>query len=537
MSLLEVAVMGRHFPLINIFMQQNHISNFSNHRLTSILTHAVVTEDPDVVQLIISHMPALAPSICGRALTSACQRGCSDIVGMLLDACPDADTSNLMYITCLKGDTDTLKHLLRAGASLHKNPNNNFIPMLWSKAQSPGLLRVVVALLDDGGYLDRDSGSSLRGAATGGSLSLVKELLSRGTFNEDSVGRALVAAASGGSVEVVELLLSHATQLGARISCQQLFFEAVRCGHDAVASRLLSLYPDAARGREHHALHSAVSFSCGAVVAALLAGGAVDVTEHIGRHGRTILSMASDAAIARMLLDANAAVKPASNYSVLEKACEKLCPETVRVLLEAGADANGISGHGPILHCLVMTPCTDDQLAANIEILELLLDAGAALEPAEDSPWPSALHRCVMSVGCQGEAVARVLLGRCPSLVEARYGSGRTPLDVALGCNNVELVRLFVDERTSLPQQCRSVALLANVFSVEFISRNVALDSRIREVLRLVLGAGVDVMGVDKHGCTALMMAVDSEHTKFGDTAAKAYISDIIDHIRGVELI
>jgi ankyrin repeat protein len=248
-----------------------------------------------------------------------------------------------------------------------------------------------------------------------------------------------------------------------------------------------------------------------------------------------------------MLLDANAEVNLNSRDTVLHMACKKLCPETVRLLLEAGADANGTFDFDPILHCLIMRKCEDGQVAAKIEILELLLDAGAALEQPEpkftsgviDIPnhCLSAMHECAAAKdGCERVATARALLRHDRSHLQTLAHYGTSPLELAMQHKHVDIVRLFIDEMPiSKQQNNRNIPWFKFTFSI--FKMDATMQSRIREVLRLVLGAGVDVMGVDKHGCTALMMAVDSEHTKFGDTAAKAYISDIIDHIRGVELI
>jgi hypothetical protein len=219
MSLLEVAVVEKHLPLINIFIQKNHISNFSVARQTTLLTRAVLTEDLDIVQLVISHMPALTPSICGRVLTSACQRGCSDIVGVLLDAFPDADPNSFLNTACLKGDVNTVKVLLRAGATIHRNPDAGFIPRLWREAATvPEILSVCDALVADGGYVDWDSGESLRNAVLGGILPYVRAMLSRGSFYDDDVNRALACSGKGGNTEVLELLLNCLNDCGAHIS-------------------------------------------------------------------------------------------------------------------------------------------------------------------------------------------------------------------------------------------------------------------------------------------------------------------------------
>jgi ankyrin repeat protein len=545
MSLLEVAVVGKHLPLINIFIRQNHISNFSIARQTALLTHAVVTEDLDIVELVIRHISDVTSQICAEALTSACRSGCSDIVGMLLDVCPDADPNSLLKRACLKADMKTVKVLLRAGATIHRSPDAGFIPSLWFKAATmPEVLSVCDALMADGGYVDWDSGESLQNAVFGGILPYVRAMLDRGSFYEGDVNRALTFSWLAGNVEVLELLFNSLNNCGARIYADMfpVFRDSLAYSHEAMALRLLSLFPETFRGKEQRALRLAVARSCINVVKVLMAYEDIDLNARES-DGSTVLSAVSDPTIARMLLDAKAEVNPNSRDSVLYRACGKLCPETVRLLLEAGADANGTFCSVPILHCLMQRVCKDEEVAAKIEILELLIDAGAALEQPEPEPSPvktvrayslSVLRECVGNWRDSQEPVIVRALLRGQARSECSYRDKVASLELALQSKHVDVIRVFLSEMsiTTLLSTDSSFQWFSSVFYT-----STAKESEYREVLRLVLSAGANVMEVDENGYTALMMAMGSGVYAFSDVAVKAFISDVIDHIRGVELV
>jgi uncharacterized protein len=129
-------------------------------------------------------------------------------------------------------------------------------------------------------------------------------------------------------------------------------------------------------------------------------------------------------------------------------ACKMAHPETVRILIEAGADANAMNGldETPLLNM-----AQSDRRAGHIRCAEILVNAGADLHAATRWEHETSLHICA----AMRDAPLAVALLRLGANVNAIDAHGDTPLHIA--CNtpprctpSEEVIDLLVRKGASL---------------------------------------------------------------------------------------
>jgi hypothetical protein len=267
----------------------------------------------------------------------------------------------------------------------------------------------------------------------------------------------------------------------------------------------------------------------------LIAAGVGDVNQ--AADCRTLLSWAYEPAIVAALLEAGAAVNVPGHVSVLRAACEKLMPESVQLLLAAGADTGTVWAERLVLS-LMGQRCDAEHVGDKIAVMRLLLDAGLAAPTVREIE----VERCNAGTGdrdVQPEMLLRALVERDPDMV-ARESSddGLLPLWSAAQVKNPGMVRVLLeagadvgglaaDARRSPPD---SVPILFAIFSKHSISTATAIQRRMRQTLGLLLDAGAQPTVLAASGRTVLMEALSGDQ-RVSDSAVGILIGDMIEHI------
>jgi ankyrin repeat protein len=316
------------------------------------------------------------------------------------------------------------------------------------------------------------------------------------------------------------------------------------CVATALSSALKAGYQDAAQAlidagaattgldaNNRTALMHAAAGGCADIVEALLAGPAAAGVNAMDEDRFTALSMASDPAIVRLLLDAQADVSRTSVESALFGSCRRFQAESVRMLLEAKAPvdlpgpcsplASTICAHGPT-----------DEINKKVVVLSLLLDAGA--NTRDISSKSSALHLCVSATAPDTVDTAAFLLDRDPGLLVVRNAQGETALMLAARTLNVEMVKFFISRGADV-NACDSTkqSVLANTMAYPSLQRSIASTLKLREVVQLLLLAGADPAQCgDGHMTPVMWVVVEPEaQSAYKRVADVAFISDIADAI------
>jgi ankyrin repeat protein len=214
--------------------------------------------------------------------------------------------------------------------------------------------------------------------------------------------QALVDAAAVGDVETVRRLLKRGVDPNARGRQKHLTWDhtalmfAAENGHAAVVRELLAAGADVAAGNRGHAadggggsqaLHFAAAKGHVDVCALLLDAGANPNV--LGRYCRTPLTEAcynARADVIRLLLSRGGDVKLKSRRKDYEgpafAAVTARDPQTLRLVLDAGADPNATGGRRS--SPLQLAAGRDDvESDARIELMDALIQAGAAVDLAD----------------------------------------------------------------------------------------------------------------------------------------------------------
>jgi CO/xanthine dehydrogenase FAD-binding subunit len=146
----------------------------------------------------------------------------------------------------------------------------------------------------------------------------------------------------------------------------------------------------------------------------------------------TVLSVASSPAVIQLLLDAKADVNPRGCASVLTGSLINNRPDSVKMLLEAGASMQAYLNSLPLLMHSVSVEHYDKKREQDmIAIFNLLMDAGVKTRPYNGGR--TILHETLLVnriYACCNlpVLVKNVFLPRDPGLLEARDGKGNTAL-------------------------------------------------------------------------------------------------------------
>jgi ankyrin repeat protein len=254
----------------------------------------------------------------------------------------------------------------------------------------------------------------------------------------------------------------------------------------------------------------------------------------------TALSCTTDPAVIRFLLDAKADVNPEGCDTVLRGACEKLRPHAVKALLAAGAEVNrrGSSrSASSALHYAVYAECTKDRVNDKIEIINLLLDAGA--DTRDCGSGTSVLHPGQLdNLSSYNLDVAFDTVLACdPGLVHCRDASGATPLLLVLREHKKPApVKVLLDAKVDVNAvDNEGNTALSQLVTVEAVSDHGGMA--IRRIVRLLADAGADFTQCRKGAETPLMKLMPPQtlsrnlYLESGRLVGDVVLRDILDAI------
>ncbi len=513
---LGAAVEGRHLSTVRLLLEHGARPNGDGSQQWPPLVRAACNNDAAIVRELLDHgaredaevlqraaayaaanghaeaYEALVAAGAEATLTEAAGAGSVTLVAGLLedganpDGPADAETTPL-YAAALEGHARVAEVLIAAGADAAKEAHD------WSPLAAAVRYAhddVVRALLDAGVDIDSREGHPHRKrpleiAVECEGLSTVELLLDRGAAvgpPQLSYWPIIVEAANRGDAAIVSLLLDHGAG------------ESPGFVHEAAQHAAINRHEGAFRVLVEHGarptLASAAALGNTAQVREFLEAGNDPNEMVVGRFlPLHAAARGGHVKIMKILLDAGADPEEGMGVTVLGTAAAWGQPEVVNVLVENGADVNGLGEYGfgqSPLECAIEVeneelvglllelgadPCLKGEHAqipltvaarsGNVEILKLLVEtgdcsdadlrlaAGAALErdntAAYDLLASSGIELTLPMAARQGdlEAVKRLLAEGAD--VNSPSEDGSPPLPLAAGGGHADTVKVLLD--------------------------------------------------------------------------------------------
>lgn len=318
---------------------------------------AVGRSDPEVVRALLSNG---AEATRATALAIAAMFGNYESAEALLDAGVRATAlipygRNALMLAALFGRRNMVDLLVRRDADLNTADNFGTTPLMF--AARGGHLEVVQRLLNHGAHVNtiaKDGNTAISIAAARGYVDTVKMLLNSGADTVNAERKTvLMIAVEGGHLELVENLLDR------------------------------NINVNAADDSGWTALHGAASSGSPKLVRLLLdAGARADVLdEYFGATPLVFAARLGHTDVLKVMLEKDVDVdqRDRDGNTALMMATLWLKPQSVKVLLDAGADANAekIEPHFLTGEEHAFTALWFAVSDGNLEITRMLLDAGA----------------------------------------------------------------------------------------------------------------------------------------------------------------
>jgi serine/threonine-protein phosphatase 6 regulatory ankyrin repeat subunit B len=200
-------------------------------------------------------------------------------------------------------------------------------------------------------------------------------------------------------------------------------------------------------------------------------------------------------------------IKNNSGVCPLELAIKKEKPETVKLLLEAGADTHGLNSKGN--HFLDQAVFRN-----NFPIVKLLLESG--LEVGQNSTdLPRLLRKAIVEFNRE---IALILIAHCAAEqkifeLNTRYSSGSTPLLLAVGKKDIGLIKALLAAgadpafTNNLGQNVlHSIAENSYIFQNKLINQELDF-SQTKDIVETLISSGAAVNKSDILGNTPLILA------------------------------
>jgi ankyrin repeat protein len=215
--------------------------------------------------------------------------------------------------------------------------------------------------------------------------------------------------------------------------------------------------------------------------------------------------------VIRFLLDAKADVNPVACDPVLRGACEKLRPDAVKMLLDAGANVNRRGVNGKSSHPLFYAVYAQGTERDKTETINLLLAAGADTRAYGSGKTILHLLHAYSQPAPHLDAAFAAVLAHDPGLVHCRDASGATPLlQVLQGSKDPALVKVLLDAKAdpNAVDTDGNTALLRLVTVAKYTDHEAAT---VRRVIGLLVDAGADLTQCRDGAETPLMRLLPSE--------------------------
>ena len=507
---------------------------------------AIEHGDPEIVRLLVNtgaEVNAAAGFGGSTALHEAVAQGNSEIVQILVDAGADIEAEGFMSRTPLslaaeEGASEIMKVLLgrapdpdtAASGDSKKAPSPSVIggKALFAAIESDNaaMVRLLVEAGADVNAAEGFGGNTpLHEAVEGGNAEIVQILVDAGADIEAEgfMGQTpLSLAAEEGASEIMQILLGQGADNGTpegedkqtpAIGSEALF-NVIEKGDVETVRLLVEAGADvnAAEGFGGNTpLHEAVEGGNAEIVQILVEAGA-DI-EAEGFMDQTPLSLAAEEGVTeimQILLGQGAdngtqegedKQAPAIGSEALFTAIEKGDVETVRLLVEAGADVNAAEGFGG------NTPLHEAVEEGNAEIVQILVDAGADIE-AEGFMGQTPLSLAAEEGASE---IMQILLGQGADNGTPEGEDKQTPvigseaLFTAIEKGDVETVRLLVEAGT-------------DVNAAEGFGGNTPLHEAVEEgnteIVQILVDAGADIEAEGFMGRTPLSLAAEEGATE-----------------------
>ena len=323
--------------------------------------------------------------------------------------------------------------------------------------------------------------SALHAAARNNDVSMVEDLLSKGCSREefDSKGwTPLHIAATRGNLEVLRCLVAHP-------------------GNINVASEQMN---------KETPLGLAAEYDKAEAIEILAAAGAT--------------------------IDA----RNSCDYTPLMVAALEGCSSAVKTLIELGAEING---HNSFESALLLLCGRMNEKEARLEILQMMLDAGAYPDGIENPVGWTPLHK---AAEWSDEAIISTLIAGGANVNAKINGSLQTPLYIAIKKNRPSIVRLLLNagaDRNAvfegnwtlahMAAKCPDYEIMSMLLEeeVNFDSRlhdrgwtplHVATSCRHKQIVKMLLEAGADVNIMAAGGLTPRRLAEQIQASDLVDT-------------------
>ena len=480
-----------------------------------------------------------------RPLMRAVDRGHSECVRLLLDSSADPNAYEIaglyprqtaLFRAAAHDYAEIARDLIASGAAVNVAANFNRTPLHY--AAQEGSVQAMDVLLSSGAlpntHVDQIGKTALHLAAKAGALACVRLLLVAGadpTAATVEGHQPVHDAAYFDVVDVLQALVEHTGDVDAvnAQSGQTPLMEACDQGNPRAAERLLELGADI-HARDNAGLTAIIIAARAGHVGLLplLLGAGANPNEVWYEQTKSVLVVAIEAGLLEavaLLVEAGAdlAWRAPGGRNYLMVAAGSVSIDVVRFFLDAGLDATFTDDHG-----MTALAIAAQNALLGAEVVDLLIDAGAALCPAAPAESP-------LIAACAAGAVdfVRVMCARGvdpnirsvlrehndPALVLGAASTSAEVVDILIGHGaNVNAASAAGETALMAAASCQSVvavlSLLAAAADVnaETADGNTALTVAAKRgplaCVEALVAAGAHVGHRNAAGEDALMTAV-----------------------------
>jgi ankyrin repeat protein len=412
------------------------------------------------------------------------------------------DESTPLHMASTYGHVEVARVLVEHGADMAARNDEGYSPL--HVASKNGHVDVARFLVEHGADMlarDNGDGTPLHVASIPGCVEVARLLVEYGadvSARDGGGGTPLLLASVNGHAEIVYLLVGHGadvahlTKLG-----KSALHEASTFGHIDIARFLIEHGADTTGCAEdgRTALHLASSFGYMDIARILLQHGAnASAQAEDGKSPLHVAASYGNVEISRILVEhgADATARANSGRTPLHFASSSGSVQVARFLIEHGADPTARDKDG-------RTPWDEATMNGHAEFARFLVEVGGYPTAQDDdnltaSQTSESAADEVMEVGRN-----RVEQGASADAT-SWANSGWSPLHVAVGQGNTEVMRVLVERGVDVAAQADD----------GWTPLHVAVDQGNADVVRILIEHGADARVRANDGRTPLQMAAEA---------------------------